>query len=145
MPRHSHNAPEKSKDFKGSMIKIIKSLKPWSTGIIISIALSFISAILGLITPNKLSQLTDYITEGITPRINEEKINEIMNNPNIPTTDKQALFNIMITSDGNIMNKIDELPNSIYEEIKPVMHMEKIKSISLFLISLVILSSLFNL
>ncbi len=144
MPRHSHNAPEKSKDFKGSMIKIIKSLKPWSTGIIISIALSFISAILGLITPNKLSQLTDYITEGITPRINEEKINEIMNNPNIPTTDKQALFNIMITSDGNIMNKIDELPNSIYEEIKPVMHMEKIKSISLFLISLVILSSLFN-
>ncbi len=144
MPRHSHNVPEKSKDFKGSMIKIIKSLKPWSTGIIISIALSFISAILGLITPNKLSQLTDYITEGITPRINEEKINEIMNNPNIPTTDKQALFNIMITSDGNIMNKIDELPNSIYEEIKPVMHMEKIKSISLFLISLVILSSLFN-
>ena len=146
MPKHMHNAPEKSKDFKGSMIKIIKSLKPWTTGIIISLVLSFISAIIGLISPNKLAELTDYITEGITPRISEEKIVEIMNNPQIPYQDKQQLMNIMndITSQEDILKRIDELPNSIYEEIKPIMNMEKIKSVSFFLIIIVILSSLFN-
>ena len=144
MPRHHNSAPEKSKDFKGSMIKIIKSLKPWSKSIIISLVLAFISAILGLITPNKLSKLTDYITEGITPRISEEKITEIINNPTIPYEDKQILFNMMAASDEQIINKIDELPTSIYEEIKPIMNMEKVKSISLFLIIIVILSSVFN-
>ena len=144
MPRHHNSAPEKSKDFKGSMIKIIKSLKPWSKSIIISLVLAFISAILGLITPNKLSKLTDYITEGITPRISEEKITEIINNPTIPYEDKQILFNMMAASDEQIINKIDELPTSIYEEIKPIMNMEKVKSISLFLIIIIILSSVFN-
>ena len=147
MPRPM-KAAEKSKDFKGSMIKIIKSLKPWYTGIIISIALSFISAILSLITPNKLSKLTDYITEGITPRISEEKIVEIMNNPDIPYTDKVTLTNIISNLDQTdtsaMLSKMDELPQSIYDEIKPIMNMEKVKSISLFLAIIIIISALFN-
>ena len=36
MPRHMHDAPEKAHDFKGSIIKIFKSMRPWYTGIIIS-------------------------------------------------------------------------------------------------------------
>ena len=95
MPRHSRGGTEKSKDFKGSMIKIITSLKLWYTGIIISLVLAFISAILALIAPNKLSDLADSITNGITPRITKEKITEIMNNPNISYEDKQSLMNIM--------------------------------------------------
>ena len=83
MPRHMHGAPEKAHDFKGSIIKIFKSMRPWYLGIIISITLAFISAILALIAPNKLSNLADAVTEGITPRISEEKITEIINNPNI--------------------------------------------------------------
>ena len=149
MPRHMRGIPEKSKDFKGSMIKIIKSLKPWSTSIIISLVLSFASAILGLISPNKLSKLADYITEGITPRINEEKIVEIMNSQTIPYEDKQEFMAIMGNIDKNtdsnyLLTKIDELPNSIYNEIKPIMDMKKIKNISLVLAILVIMSSLFS-
>lgn len=145
MPRHAHqHIPEKSKDFKGSMIKIIKSLKPWYTSILISLVLAFISAILALIAPNKLSKLTDCITAGITPRISEEKITEITNNPNIPLSDKQVLFNMMSSSDESIINKIDELPISIYEEIKPIMDMTKIKSIALFLASIYIISAIFS-
>ena len=72
MPRHTRQI-EKSKDFKGSMLKIIKSLKPWYMGIICSLMLVFISAILALISPKKLATLTDYVTEGITPRISSEK------------------------------------------------------------------------
>ena len=127
---------EKSKDFKGSMIKIINSLKPWYKGIIISLVLAFISAILALIAPNKLSKLADYITEGITPRISQEKITEIMNNPSISNEDKQILINIMSSfenKDNNqeLLLKIEELPTSIYNEIKPIMNMQKIKNISL--------------
>lgn len=149
MPRHNHGLVEKSKDFKGAMIKIIKSLKPWYTGITISLVLAFISAILALIAPNKLSKLTDYITEGITPRINEEKITEIMNNPSISYTDKQELMKIIssINPDEDIneaLVKVDELPESIYEEIKPIMDMDKIKGISLFLAIIYIISAIFS-
>ncbi len=149
MPRHMHNVPEKSKDFKGSMIKIIKSLKPWYKSIVISLILAFISAILGLISPNKLSKLADYVTEGITPRISEERIVEIMNNPTIPVEDKQAFMTLLNdaknTDDMNsLLLKFDEVPKSIYEEIKPIMNMAKIKELSLFLMILIILSSGFN-
>ena len=149
MPRHNHGAVEKSKDFKGAMIKIIKSLKPWYTRIVISLVLAFVSAILALIAPNKLSKLTDYITEGITPRINEEKITEIMNNPDISYTDKQELTKIIsnINPDGDMneaLAKVDELPESIYEEIKPTMNMDKIKSISLLLATIYIVSAIFS-
>ena len=149
MPRPMRGASEKSKDFKGSMIKIIKSLKPWYTGIVISLVLAFISAILALIAPNKLSKLTDYITEGITPRISQEKIIEIMNNPNIPYTDKQELMNIISSTDqssdmNTVLSKVDKLPPSIYEEIKPIMNMEKIKNMSLFLAIIYVISSIFS-
>ena len=149
MPRPMRGRNEKSKDFKGSMIKIIKSLKPWATGIIISLVLALISAVLALIAPNKLSSLADFITEGITPRISQEKITEIMNNPSIPYEDKQQLINIMTNIDNNedtskLLSKVDELPKSIYEEIKPIMNMAKIESISLFLAIIYVISSLFS-
>ena len=149
MPRHMRGNGEKSKDFKGSMLKIIKSLKAWYKGIVISLVLAFISAILALIAPNKLSDLADCITKGITPRISEQKITEIMNNPSIPFEDKQSLMNIINSvskekDSTELLSKVDELPDSIQEEIKPIMDMNKIKNISLFLAVIYIISSLFS-
>ena len=149
MPRHMHAPNEKSKDFKGSMIKIIKSMKPWYNGIIISLVLALISAILALIAPRRLSNLTDYITAGITPIVTESKITEIMSNPNIPYEDKQSLMLIIndatSTNDKQaLLKKIDELPKSIYNEIKPEMNMAKIKSISLFLAIIYVISAIFS-
>ncbi len=148
MPRPIRGKNEKSKDFKGSMKKIIKSLKPWYTMIVFSLILAFISAILALVAPNKLATLTDYITEGITPRVSEEKIVEIMNNPSIPYGDKLVLMNLVNSGGGNnkeeILAKIDELPESIYQEIAPIMNITKIKSIALFLAIIYIISSLFS-
>ena len=147
MPRHTRQI-EKSKDFKGSMLKIIKSLKPWYMGIICSLMLAFISAILALISPKKLATLTDYVTEGITPRISSEKIVEIMNNPNIPYQDKMVLNNMInnvdMTKDDEILKKIDELPKSIYDEIAPIMNIAKIKTIALYLVILYVISAIFS-
>ena len=108
-----------------------------------------ISAILSLIAPNKLSTLTDYITEGITPRISEEKITEIMQNPDISMEDKQQMMSLMQSTSDNqssneLLKKIDELPESIYNEIKPIMNMTNIKNISILLACLYIVSALFS-
>ena len=72
-----------------------------------------------------------------------------MNNPSIPYEDKQQLINMMTNIDNNeetskLLSKVDELPKSIYEEIKPIINMAKIKSISLFLAIIYVISSLFS-
>ena len=60
---------EKSKDFKGSMIKLTKSLKKYHLAILFGLILAMTNSILSLITPNKLSKITDYITEGLKPNV----------------------------------------------------------------------------
>ena len=77
MPRHGGpmKVGEKSKDFKGTMIKLFKSLNKWKSLVIISLLLALFSALLSTIAPNRLSKLTDVISEGIKP--NAVKIQEI--------------------------------------------------------------------
>ena len=73
MPRPGRNMNmEKSKDFKGSMKRLIGNLKTWKYIMALSLLLAMISAILSLIAPDKLSSLTDTITVGISP--NQEKL-----------------------------------------------------------------------
>ena len=70
MPRPGGRGPgnfEKSKDFKGSMIRLIKNLKPWKYLMGLALALAMISAILALVAPNRLSKFADLIGEGLVP------------------------------------------------------------------------------
>ena len=148
MPR-PHGKIEKSKDFKGSIKKIFKSLSPWHFLLGISLTLAMISAILALIAPNQLSNLTDYITEGITPRISETRITEIMKDDSISMEDKSVAMDIMGSMDKNskteeLLASIDKLPDSIKEKIEPVMNMRAIKKISFMLAIIYIVSSLFS-
>ena len=129
MPRHTKI--EKSKDLKGSSKKIFLSLKPWVTPIVVAVVLSFISAYISLVAPNKLSSLTDYITDGLKPNVSEEVITSIMTDPSISDSDKYSLMSLKI--DENILSKLDELPTPIYNRIKPVMNMDAIKTTSLVL------------
>ena len=55
MPRPMRGVPEKSKDFKGSIKKLFNSLNKWRYLLMFSLVLAFISAVLALIAPNKLS------------------------------------------------------------------------------------------
>ena len=52
--------PEKSKDFKGSMKRLFNNLNNFNYLLIFALALGMIRAILALIAPNKLSDLTPY-------------------------------------------------------------------------------------
>ncbi len=78
---------EKSKDFKGSMIRLFKSLGKWQALLIVSLLLAIFSATLSTIAPNKLSSLSELITEGIRP-----------NTKNIEKLSNEIFKNIMINS-----------------------------------------------
>lgn len=66
---------EKPKDFMGSIKKLVKSLSSFKVLIFIALVLAALSSILSLIAPNKLSDLTDEITKGIT--INTSNMKEL--------------------------------------------------------------------
>lgn len=66
---------EKPKDFMSSIKKLMKSLSSFKVLIFIALVLAALSSILSLIAPNKLSDLTDEITKGIT--INTSNMKEL--------------------------------------------------------------------
>lgn len=149
MPRPPRGGFQKSKDFKGSMKKLFHSLSPWKVIISFSIVLAMISAVVSLVAPNRLSTLTDYITEGLKPRVSEERIKEIMTSDKISVGDKQKTMEIMSSLDKNtkseeMLKAIDKLPKSVYKEIEPKMNMDKIKRLSLILAILYIIGALFS-
>ncbi|MBQ3307071.1 MAG: ABC transporter ATP-binding protein [Bacilli bacterium] len=66
---------ERSKDFKGSILRLFKSLDKWRFLLIISILLSSFAAVLSTIAPNRLAGVTDVISDGIKP--NTEALKDI--------------------------------------------------------------------
>ncbi len=143
MPRRNF---EKSKNFKTAIKQLFANLSPWRFLLTLSLTLAMISAILSLIAPNKLSDLTDIVTDGLKPNISETKIKQIMANPDIPMEDKMT-FQEMLTSKGKedeLLVSLDKLPKSIYNEIKPEMNLEKVKKIALLLATIYIVSAIFN-
>ena len=153
MARHmgpNRGVPEQSRDFKGSIKRLFNNLNTWKYFLIISLALAMVSAILALIAPNRLSDLTDTITLGIRPNINEEVIKEIMSDKSISNEDKMEFKSLLDKSQdksadiNKIYSDFDKLPKSIYQIVKPKIDMAKVKSIAIFLGILYLVSALFN-
>lgn len=123
MPRPGPRTNEKSKDFFGSMKRLLKNLNPWKYVVIFALILAMVSAILSLIAPNKLSDFTDIITDGLKPNTTklEEITTSIMSNFD---TDKLQKKTFSILSDSsisqedssNIMNALNQLKNTTTKE-----------------------------
>ncbi len=60
---------EKAADFRGSMGKLIRYCKPFALVVLIAVICDMCSVIARLIGPNKISKITDYITQGLTGEI----------------------------------------------------------------------------
>ncbi len=76
--RNGRRGPqEKAKDFKKSMLDLIKYCKPYFIPVLVSVILALISSILSIIGPDKLRKITNLITEGLMGSINISKIKEI--------------------------------------------------------------------
>ena len=106
MPRPMHASSEKSKDFVGSIKRLLANLKPWKVLMGLAITLAFLSAILSLTAPNKLSSLTDVITKGIKPNTDvlQEIVTEISNNFNSEAMSEKTML-ILTSEDISIEDK----------------------------------------
>lgn len=106
MPRPMHASSEKSKDFVGSIKRLLANLKPWKVLMGLAITLAFLSAILSLTAPNKLSSLTDVITNGIKPNTDvlHEVVTEISNNFNSEAMSEKTML-ILTSEDISIEDK----------------------------------------
>ena len=100
---------EKAKDFKSAIKRLIKELASLRGIIVFALILAIISAILSIAAPNKLSSITDVISEGLV--INKENAEilakTIQKNITKATEEMQAQLTIEIPA-GFEMQNIDE-------------------------------------
>lgn len=160
---HNNKENSKPKDLKKSLSRLIKELSKYKLLIIISLILAVFGSILSIISPNKLSSLTDEITNGLM--INKENFTSLneqiyfnytnndlkeieIDNIKISINDQLEYLNIAkdIKQDdiSDLYKKLDLMPESIRNLVKPKMNLNKIKDISIFLAVLYILSALFT-
>ncbi len=165
-PDHNNKIQfDKAKDFKKSIKRNLKELKPFKVLVIISLILSALGSVLSLFAPDKLKELTDTITEGLI--VNQENIKALnekivtnykngiqqeikIDNTTVSIIDQQQYIEKTknLTKDANIdelYKKIDELPESIKTVISPKMNMKKIKNTTITLVVLYAISAIFNL
>ena len=160
---NENNKNLKPKNLKKSLSRLVKELNKYKILIIISLLLAVVGSILSIITPNKLSKLTDEITNGlIINKDNFKTLNEQIyfnytnndlkeieiDNIKISINDQLEYLNIAkdIKQDdiSDLYKKLDLMPETIKELVKPKMNLNKIKDISIFLAVLYILSALFT-
>jgi len=164
MPRPMNNSPAKAKDFKGSIMRLLKELKPHHLLIIFALILAALGSILSILAPNKLSDITDEISKGLTVNTKNLEIltttitsnmrnniseDIIIDNTTITVEEQMAYMNIMATmqedtTPENLYKNIDTMPESIKKVVSPIMDIDAIKSIVIFLATLYILSALFT-
>ncbi len=155
---------DKAKDFKGAMKRLFSELKPFKILIFIAIVLAILGSIMSIIAPNKLSDLTDKISEGLVVnkdnmQILAEKVQQNFMTQNmqeieidgtkIRIEDQTKFMEIMSSMDENssatdLYSKLDEMPESIKTVVEPKMDMDGVKKIAITLASLYIASALFT-
>ncbi len=155
---------EKAKDFKVAMKRLFSELKKFRILIIIALLLATLGAILSISAPNRLSKLTDEISKGLAvnsdnletlgqqviTNFDTGRIEEIeIDGTKISVGDQIEFLNKMkdMGEDATVekvYEKLDEMPESIQELVKPFMNMEEITKIALFLATIYIASALFT-
>ena len=151
---------EKSKDFKGSMKRLINALDKWKKIMIIALLLGFSSAIISLITPDKVSQLTDTITDSLS--VDSEAMKELVTKINSNSTGsdlvikgttitymEQLEFITLISqidkeNTNDIIKMVDTLPESIKSIVIKKMDFDSVKHYSLIIGILFLISAFFG-
>ncbi len=105
---------EKPKDFMGSIKKLMKSLSSFKVLIFIALVLAALSSILSLVAPNKLSDLTDEITKGIT--INTSNMKELEEDLTKNISDIGNILDINL--DENMIYRVNSSGISSEDKIK---------------------------
>ena len=152
---------EKPKNFSMALKRLLKELGKFRVLILISVLLAGISALLSIITPNRLSSLTDEIAKGLVVNTDNIKVlsEKIMSNTvysdievdGIKITYSEQMEFVNLYSKYNedsdkskIYEDLNNLPASIKKVIEPHMNYNLIKEIALILVIIYVVSALFN-
>ena len=135
------NVPDKANNFTSAMKRLFNELKSFRILIFFAFIVAILSAILSIITPSRLSDLTDNIQSGlvinttnmktITEKIKSGINDNIVIDEKTITVEEQIEFaKILSTLNENstandLYKKIDEMPTPIQELIKPNMNINK--------------------
>ncbi len=210
MPRHGGPmVGEKSKDFKGSLLRLFNALGKWKKLLIISVLLALLSSALSTVAPNKLADLTNVVSDGIKPNTDNLKIvsegiygnlmqnyfvagaslswdEEILDSAEskelqqpdmkvmmeefvslseqeqlallppitikgveISSKDQLSFIQIISSMDDSmltdeLLNKLDDLPDSIRNLVEPKMDISELKKRAIILGSIYVVSALFG-
>ena len=152
----------KSKDFFGSLKRIIKELKNYKIIVLIALILAAFSSVFSILAPSRLSDLTDEISSALM--IKKDKLEEINNKVfqnryslsnfeidgvSITIEDQIDYAKIVSTIDSNasvneLYKKLDELPESVQNVIKQNINWSAVLNIVVFLVIIYVLSALFT-
>lgn len=155
------NPNDKAKNFSESIKRLLKELNKFKIMIIISIILAIFSSIFSIIAPKRLAKLVDEISKGLV--VNTQNIQELekqisisklqkditIDGKEINIEDQIKTMQIMQTLNNNnnakeLYSKVEQLPQSVQEIIKPKMNIDNIKKITIVLIIIYVLSTLFS-
>ena len=98
-----HGPAEQAKDFKSAIKRLLIELKSYHTLIVIALILAALSSILSITAPNKLSKLTDTISEGLI--INTDNLQEINKNITLSLNEEKITTLIRNVLELNINNQ----------------------------------------
>ena len=154
------NPNDKAKNFSESIKRLLKELNKFKIIIIISIILAILSSIFSIIAPKRLAKLVDEISKGLV--VNTQNIQELekqisisqlqqnitIDGKEISIEDQIKTMQIMQALNNNnnakeLYSKVEQLPQSVQEIIKPKMNIDNIKKITIVLIIIYVLSTLF--
>ena len=119
MPRPQKQ--EKAKDFKGTMVRLFKSLEKWRYLLVIASIFALLGAALSTVAPSKLSDLTNVISDGIKP--NMENIEYVSIEITRNAVEKYTGYKIKNGQPVEIKNEQDTI--ELLEEFNSLTQQEK--------------------
>ena len=101
---HHKKTGEKAKNFKVAIKKLSLDLKKYWVGIIIAFILAGAGAILTIMAPDRLSNLTDELTKGLVPKT--EKLMDLTHqiSQNLQESDLNSLITEILALDFSEQN-----------------------------------------
>ena len=125
--------------FKGALKRLFHELEGYRKLVFLAVILAILGAVLSILAPNQLSNITDEISQGlvinrdnltaisesITAELSEEKMTaildmslspEVLSNPSLTAEERESLLNFVQNEEANFTSFL-ELPDTLFQKI----------------------------
>lgn len=139
MPDKPINNAGAATSFKGALKRLFHELEGYRKLVFLAVILAILGAVLSILAPNQLSNITDEISQGlvinrdnltaisesITAELSEEKMTaildmslspEVLSNPSLTAEERESLLNFVQNEEANFTSFL-ELPDTLFQKI----------------------------